>query len=117
MVNLIRSVFESALKTNPSLDRAFLTGCLRVSKESIFTGLNNLQIFSIMSTKFDDSFGFTQKEIDSLLECYGLENKSSDIRHWYQLTVKTALYVRPILSGALSLKKSCCETCGKLFSM
>ena len=83
MVNLIRSVFESALKTNPSLDRAFLTGCLRVSKESIFTGLNNLQIFSIMSTKFDDSFGFTQKEIDSLLECYGLENKSSDIRHWY----------------------------------
>ena len=83
MVNLIRSVFESALKTNPSLDRAFLTGCLRVSKESIFTGLNNLQIFSIMSTKFDDSFGFTQKEIDSLLECYGLENKSSDIAHWY----------------------------------
>ena len=53
MVNLIRSVFESALKTNPSLDRAFLTGCLRVSKESIFTGLNNLQIFSIMSTKLD----------------------------------------------------------------
>ena len=83
MVNLIRSVFESALKTNPSLDRAFLTGCLRVSKESIFTGLNNLQIFSIMSTKFDDSFGFTQKEINIMLECYDLTDKSSDIAHWY----------------------------------
>ena len=83
MVNLIRSVFESALKTNPSLDRAFLTGCLRVSKESIFTGLNNLQIFSIMSTKFDDSFGFTQEEINVMLECYDLTDKSSDIAHWY----------------------------------
>ena len=83
MVNLIRSVFESALKTNPSLDRAFLTGCLRVSKESIFTGLNNLQIFSIMSTKFDDSFGFTQEEINVMLECYDLTDKSADIAHWY----------------------------------
>lgn len=83
MVNLIRSVFESALKTNPSLDRAFLTGCLRVSKESIFTGLNNLQIFSIMSTKFDDSFGFTQEEINVMLECYDLTDKSSNIAHWY----------------------------------
>ena len=83
MVNLIRSVFESALKTNPSLDHAFLTGCLRVSKESIFTGLNNLQIFSIMSTKFDDSFGFTQEEINVMLECYDLTDKSSDIAHWY----------------------------------
>ena len=83
MVNLIRSVFESALKTNPSLVRAFLTGCLRVSKESIFTGLNNLQIFSIMSTKFDDSFGFTQEEINVMLECYDLTDKSSDIAHWY----------------------------------
>ena len=83
MVNLIRSVFESALKTNTSLDRAFLTGCLRVSKESIFTGLNNLQIFSIMSTKFDDSFGFTQEEINVMLECYDLTDKSSDIAHWY----------------------------------
>ena len=83
MVNLIRSVFESALKTNPSLDRAFLTGCLRVSKESIFTGLNNLQIFSIMSTKFDDSFGFTQEEINIMLKCYDLTDKSSDIAHWY----------------------------------
>ena len=83
MVNLIRSVFESALKTNPSLDRAFLTGCLRVSKESIFTGLNNLQIFSIMSTKFDDSFGFTQEEINIMLEYYDLTEKSSDIAHWY----------------------------------
>ena len=83
MVNLIRSVFESALKTNPSLDRAFLTGCLRVSKESIFTGLNNLQIFSIMSTKFDDSFGFTQEEINVMLECYDLTDKSSDIAYWY----------------------------------
>ena len=83
MINLIRSVFESALKTNSSLDRAFLTSCLRVSRESIFTGLNNPQMFSIMSTKFDDSFGFTQEEINNVLEYYHLTNKSSDIKHWY----------------------------------
>ena len=83
MVNLIRSVFESALKTNPSLDRAFLTGCLRVSKESIFTGLNNLDIFTIISPMFTDSFGFTPDEITDILKYYNLEDKADEIKEWY----------------------------------
>ena len=83
MVNLIRSVFESALKTNPSLDRAFLTGCLRVSKESIFTGLNNLDIFTIISPMFTDSFGFTPDEITDILKYYKLEDKANEIKEWY----------------------------------
>ena len=83
MALLLRNFFENVLKTNDSLEFAVLTGCLRIAKESIFTGLNNLQIFSIMSTKFDDSFGFTQEEINVMLECYDLTDKSSDIAHWY----------------------------------
>ena len=83
MVNLIRSVFESALKTNSSLDRAFLTGCLRVSKESIFTGLNNLDIFTIISPMFTDSFGFTPDEITDILKYYKLEDKANEIKDWY----------------------------------
>lgn len=83
MVNLIRSVFESALKTNPSLDRAFLTGCLRVSRESIFTGLNNLDIFTIISPMFTDSFGFTPDEITNILKYYNLEDKADEIKEWY----------------------------------
>ena len=83
MVNLIRSVFESALKTNSSLDRAFLTGCLRVSKESIFTGLNNLDIFTIISPMFTDSFGFTPDEITDILKYYNLEDKANEIKEWY----------------------------------
>ena len=83
MVNLIRSVFESALKTNHSLDRAFLTGCLRVSRESIFTGLNNLDIFTIISPMFTDSFGFTPDEITDILKYYNLENKADEIKEWY----------------------------------
>lgn len=83
MVNLIRSVFESALKTNSSLDRAFLTGCLRVSRESIFTGLNNLDIFSVISPTFTDSFGFTPYEISEVLKYYDLENKADEIKKWY----------------------------------
>ncbi len=83
MVNLIRSVFESALKTNPSLDRAFLTGCLRVSRESIFTGLNNLDIFTIISPMFTDSFGFTPDEITDILKYYNLENKANEFKEWY----------------------------------
>ena len=83
MVNLIRSVFESALKTNPSLDRAFLTGCLRISKESIFTGLNNLDIFTIISPMFTDSFGFTPDEITDILKYYKLEDKANEIKDWY----------------------------------
>lgn len=83
MVNLIRSVFESALKTNSSLDRAFLTGCLRVSRESIFTGLNNLDIFTTISPTFTDSFGFAPAEISEVLKYYDLENKADEIKKWY----------------------------------
>ena len=83
MVNLIRSVFESALKTNPSLDRAFLTGCLRVSKESIFTGLNNFKVLSIIDTRFDEQFGFTNEEVKQLLKSYDLESHFEETKEWY----------------------------------
>ena len=83
MVNLIRSVFESALKTNPSLDRAFLTGCLRISKESIFTGLNNFKVYSITDQEFDETFGFTDAEVKAMLQYYGLQDYFSVVREWY----------------------------------
>jgi len=94
MIDLIRSAFESALKTNPSLEFAVLTGCLRVSRESIFTGLNNLNVYSIVNPNFSDVFGFTQKEIDSLLVYYKLESKSDEIKHWYDgyLFSETEIY-------------------------
>ncbi|MGN0604975.1 MAG: AAA family ATPase [Oscillospiraceae bacterium] len=83
MINLIRSVFESALKTNSSLEFGILTGCLRVSKESIFTGLNNLKVCSILSAGYSDCFGFTQSEVDNMLEYYGLSEKREGIKLWY----------------------------------
>ena len=83
MVGLIRKVFESALKTNKMLHKAILTGCLRISKESIFKGFNNLDIFSIFSPRFTDSFGFTQNEIDTMLEYYGMSNRAEELREWY----------------------------------
>ena len=94
MVNLIRSVFESALKTNPSLDRAFLTGCLRVSKESIFTGFNNPKVYSITKNKFSQYFGFTQDEIKELLSYYSLEQYTDTIKEWYDgyLFGRTEIY-------------------------
>ena len=94
MVNLIRSVFESALKTNPSLDRAFLTGCLRVSKESIFTGFNNPKVYSITKNKFSQYFGFTQDEIKKLLSYYSLEQYTDTIKEWYDgyLFGRTEIY-------------------------
>ena len=94
MVNLIRSVFESALKTNPSLDRAFLTGCLRVSKESIFTGFNNPKVYSITKNKFSQYFGFTQDEIKGLLSYYSLEQYTDTIKEWYDgyLFGRTEIY-------------------------
>lgn len=63
MTDFVRSLFESALKTNPHLEFAVITGCLRISRESIFTGLNNLDIFSVLSPDFSDSFGFTEQEV------------------------------------------------------
>lgn len=83
MLSLIRSVFESALKTNDTLEFAVVTGCLRISKESIFTGLNNLSMISIMDQSYAEHFGFTQEEVDQMLRDYQLEDRREDIRKWY----------------------------------
>ena len=83
MTNLIRSCFESALKTNPSLEFAVLTGCLRVSRESIFTGLNNLKTYSITKNKFSRYFGFTQEEMKEILQTFSLEQYAETIAKWY----------------------------------
>lgn len=83
MIDIIRAMFGAALKTNDSLFMAVLTGCLRVSKESIFTGLNNLKVHSISDEKFDEYFGFTDAEVRKMLEHYGLESHYSDVRKWY----------------------------------
>lgn len=83
MVDLIRSLFESALKTNDALEFAVVTGCLRISKESIFTGLNNLNVISITDKTYAEHFGFTQEEVDRMLEHYGLMEKREDVKRWY----------------------------------
>ena len=83
MVALIRAVFGRALKTNEALAFAVLTGCLRVSKESIFTGLNNFKILSITDSRFDEQFGFTDKEVQKLLADYHLEARFSETKEWY----------------------------------
>ena len=83
MAVLIRSLFESALKTNDTLEFAVVTGCLRISKESIFTGLNNLNVVSIMDTTYAEHFGFTQSEVDQILKHYGLEKNHSAVKTWY----------------------------------
>lgn len=83
MAEFLRSLFESVLKTNPFLEFAVMTGCLRISKESIFTGLNNLDINSILAVSYGEYFGFTQEEVDRMLQYYGLEEKKDIMRHWY----------------------------------
>ena len=83
MIDLIRSMFGAALKTNDSLFFAVLTGCLRVSKESIFTGLNNLKTLSISNVKFNEYFGFTDEEVGRMLADYGLEAHQAEAREWY----------------------------------
>ena len=83
MVSLIRGLFGQALKTNDALQFAVLTGCLRVSKESIFTGLNNLKVLSIADVQFDEYFGFTDEEVREMLEYYELSDHYEDIREWY----------------------------------
>ena len=83
MVALIRSLFESALKTNDNLEFAVVTGCLRISKESIFTGLNNLKIMSITSKTYAEHFGFTPKEVEKMLQDYGLEENLETVKKWY----------------------------------
>ena len=83
MVIFIRNLFEYALKTNDSLKFAVLTGCMRISRESIFTGLNNLKVFSIADVQFDEYFGFTDEEVREMLEYYELSDHYEDIREWY----------------------------------
>lgn len=94
MVDLIRSAFESALKTNPSLEFAVLTGCLHISKESIFTGLNNLNVYSVINHDFSEYFGFTADEVTTLAENYNLGDKLSEMKEWYNgyLFDKTEIY-------------------------
>lgn len=79
----IKDEIESALKTNPYLEFAVIIGCLRISKESIFTGLNNLEIISILNKSYDEYFGFTQNEVNKMLQDYNLENKEDLVREWY----------------------------------
>ena len=83
IVNFIRPLMSSALKENPYLLLSVITGCLRISKESIFTGLNNLTIISTLSWEFSEYFGFTQKEVDAILKYYGIEEKRQILREWY----------------------------------
>ena len=83
MLSLMRNVLGNALKTNDSLYFAVLTGCLRISKESIFTGLNNLKIHTISDVRYDEFFGFTNSDVDELLESYGLSSYKGVIRDWY----------------------------------
>ena len=83
MIKFIRSLFESALKTNPYLEKSVITGCLRISKESIFTGLNNLETDSVLHTRYGDSFGFTQEEIEAMLAYYDLSEHLDEVKKWY----------------------------------
>ena len=83
MIDVIRAMFGAALKTNDSLFFAVLTGCLRVSKESIFTGLNNLTVHSISDVQFDEYFGFTDAEVHAMLHAYGLDEHLDETREWY----------------------------------
>ena len=83
MVNFIRSLFESALKTNDKLQFAVITGCLRISKESIFTGLNHLNIISILDKKYSEHFGFTEAEVLQIMTYYGTESRFPVMKEWY----------------------------------
>lgn len=83
MIDLIRSVFESVLKTNDSLEFGVLTGCLRISKESIFTGLNNLKVNTVRSGEYSEYFGFTESDITNLVDYYGISDKFDEIKNWY----------------------------------
>ena len=83
MIAFIRSLFESALKTNDSLEFAVITGCLRISRESIFTGLNNLEVISVLDENYAEYFGFTQAEVEEMLHFYGIEEKKEEIKRWY----------------------------------
>ena len=83
MVSLIRGLFGMALKTNESLQFAVLTGCLRITKESIFTGLNNFKVMSILDARFDEQFGFTDNEVKKILDDYDLASHFEETKEWY----------------------------------
>ena len=83
MVSLIRGLFGQVLKTNEFLQFAVLTGCLRISKESIFTGLNNFKVMSITDSRFDEQFGFTDEEVRKLLSDYGMDSHFDEVKEWY----------------------------------
>ena len=83
MMGFIQSLFESTLKTNQYLEKGVITGCLRISKESIFTGLNNLKVQSILSSHYSDCFGFTEDEVKEILAYYGFLDKYDEVREWY----------------------------------
>ena len=83
MVSLIRGLFGMALKTNDSLQFAVLTGCMRISKESIFTGLNNFEVLSILNDQYDESFGFTDNEVEKLLDDYTFSDHYPEVKEWY----------------------------------
>ena len=94
MIQFIRSLFESALKTNPYLEKSVITGCLRISKESIFTGLNNLETDSVLHTRYADSFGFTEAEVEAMLTYYDLQQELPEVKEWYDgyLFANTEIY-------------------------
>lgn len=83
MINFVRSLFESALKTNDYLKFAVITGCLRISKESIFTGLNHLNIISVLDKRYSEHFGFTEMEVQQAMAYYGVEERFEDMKKWY----------------------------------
>ncbi|MEF2955380.1 MAG: AAA family ATPase [Blautia sp.] len=83
MIFLIRNLLEQALKTNNSLKFAVMTGCMRISKESIFTGLNNLKVLSITDERYDEYFGFTDAEVKEMLKYYGIESYYEEVKSWY----------------------------------
>lgn len=94
MTDFIRSLFESALKTNENLEFAIITGCLRIKKESIFTGLNNPRMVSVLNVGYGEFFGFTQPEVDQMLKDYGIIGLQDEIKAWYDgyLFGKTEVY-------------------------
>ena len=83
MVEFLRSVFSSALKTNDALEKGVMTGCLRISKESIFTGLNNFTAYSVLNNISSEFFGFTELEVKQLLKDYNLSEKMDEVKEWY----------------------------------
>ncbi|WP_321013663.1 AAA family ATPase [Eisenbergiella sp.] len=94
MTDFIRSLFESALKTNPNLEFAVITGCLRITKESIFTGLNNPKMVSILYASYSEYFGFTQTEVEKMLRDYDITGREEVVKAWYDgyLFGKTEVY-------------------------